>query len=78
MTKPRAQPTDPRVMFDADVAAFFGIDKRTLQRRMLRPVPGEINPNDAHPATIGGRRLWLREEVERLVGIGTPRKDTRR
>ena len=69
MTRPRAKPTDSRVMFDADVAAFFGIDKRTLQRRILRPVPGEINPNDAHPQRIGSRRLWLREEVERLVGI---------
>lgn len=78
MTRPRAKPSDCRVMFDADVAAFFGIDKRTLQRRILRPVPGEINPNDAHPQTIGGRRLWLREDVERLVGIGEPRKDNRR
>lgn len=78
MTRPRAKPTDPRVMFDADVAAFFGIDKRTLQRRILRPVPGEIDPNDAHPQTIEGRRLWLREDVERLVGIGEPRKDSRR
>ena len=78
MTRPRAKPSDNRVMFDADVAAFFGIDKRTLQRRILRHVPGEIDPNDAHPQTIGGRRLWLREEVERLVGIGEPRKDSRR
>lgn len=78
MTRPTTKPSDNRVMFDADVAAFFGIDKRTLQRRILRPVPGEIDPNDAHPATIGGRRLWLREEVERLVGIGEPRKDSRR
>lgn len=77
MTRPRAKPTDPRVMFDADVAAFFGIDKRTLQRRILRPVPGEIDPNDARPVTIGGRRLWLREDVERLVGIGETRKDRR-
>ena len=60
MTRPIAKPTDPRVMFDADVAAFFGIDKRTLQRRIMRPVPGEIDPNDAHPQTIGIRRLWLR------------------
>ena len=75
MTRPRAKTTDSRVMFDADVAAFFGIDVRTLQRRVLRPVKGEINPNLAHPQTIGGRRLWLREEVERLVGIGTPRKE---
>ena len=78
MTRPRARPTDSRVMFDADVAAFFGIDKRTLQRRILRPVPGEIDPNDARPVTIGSRRLWLREDVERLIGIGVPRKDGRR
>lgn len=78
MTRPTTKPSDNRVMFDADVAAFFGIDKRTLQRRILRPVPGEIDPNDAHPVTIGSRRLWLRDEVERLVGIGEPRKDSRR
>lgn len=78
MTRATTKPSDNRVMFDADVAAFFGIDKRTLQRRILRPVPGEIDPNDAHPQTIGGRRLWLRDEVERLVGIGEPRKDGRR
>lgn len=78
MTRPTTKPSDCRVMFDADVAAFFGIDKRTLQRRILRPVPGEIDPNDARPVTIGGRRLWLRDEIERLVGIGEPRKDSRR
>ena len=78
MTRPTKKPSDCRVMFDADVAAFLGIGRRTLQRRILRPVPGEIDPNDAHPVTIGGRRLWLREEVERLVGIGEPRKDSRR
>ena len=78
MTRPTTKPSDNRVMFDADVAAFFGISVKTLQRRVARPVKGEIDPNDAHPATIGGRRLWLREEVERLVGIGEPRKDSRR
>lgn len=78
MTRPTTKPSDNRVMFDADVAAFLGIDKRTLQRRILRPVPGEIDPNDAYPVTIGSRRLWLRDEVERLVGIGEPRKDSRR
>ena len=78
MTRAKARPTDCRIMFDADVAAFLGIGKRTLQRRILRPVPGEIDPNDAHPQTIGGRRLWLRDEIERLVGIGEPRKDSRR
>lgn len=78
MTRAKAKPGDSRIMFDADVAAFLGIDKRTLQRRILRPVPGEIDPNDARPVTIGSRRLWLREDVERLVGIGEPRNDSRR
>ena len=78
MTRPRSKPSDSRVMFDADVAAFFGISVKTLQRRMASPVEGEINPNDAHPQRIGSRRLWLREDVERLVGIVTPRRDNRR
>ena len=69
MTRAKAKPGDSRIMFDADVAAFLGIDKRTLQRRILRPVPGEIDPNDARPVTIGSRRLWRREDVERLVGL---------
>ena len=78
MTRLRAKPTDPRVMFDADVAAFFGISVKTLQRRIATPAKGEINPNDARPQMIGSRRLWLREDVERLVGIGTTRKDNAR
>lgn len=78
MTRPSAKPTDPRVMFDADVAALFGISVKTPQRRIATPAKGEINPNDARPQMIGSRRLWLREDVERLVGIGTPRKDNRR
>ncbi len=70
MTKAKVRPSDSRVIFDADVAAFFGISVKTLQRRVARPAKGEIDPNDAHPVTIGSRRLWLREDVERLVGIG--------
>ena len=69
MTRAKAKPSDSRIMFDADVAAFLGIDKRTLQRRIMRPVPGEIDPNDARPVKIGSRRLWRREDVERLVGL---------
>lgn len=65
----RETPADKRVMFDAEVADFFGISVKTLQRRVAKPAAGEINPNLAHPRTIGGRRLWLREDVERLVGI---------
>lgn len=77
MTKPRAKPSDCRVWFDADVAAFFGISVKTLQRRIANPAKGEINPNDAHPTKIGGRRLWLRADVERLLGIGTAKEPAR-
>ena len=70
-----SKPADNRVMFDKDVAEFLGISIRTLTRRIEKPLHGEINPNDAHPCVIGSRRLWLRAEVERLVGIGaTERK----
>ena len=74
MTPPKTKPADCRVWFDADVAAFFGIGLKTLQRRVAQPVAGEINPNDARPQRIGSRRLWLREDVERLVGIGVERR----
>jgi len=60
------------VMTDGEVAAFFGISKRTLQRRVAEPMKGEIDPNDAKPKAIGGRRFWLRENIERLAGM---RKD---
>ena len=69
MKKPAAKSSDRRVMFDAEVAAFLGISKKTLQNRVARPVKGEIDLNAAKPQRIGNRRLWLREEVERLVGI---------
>ncbi len=61
--------TNNLIMFDKDVAEFFGISRRTLQRRIKKPVAGEIDPNKADPQKIGSRRLWLRENVERLVGI---------
>ena len=61
--------TNNPIMFAKDVAEFFGISRRTLQRRIKKPVAGEIDPNKADPQKIGSRRLWLRENVERLVGI---------
>ena len=57
------------IMTDAEVAEFFGISKRTFQRRVLNPVEGEINPNDAKPEYIGGRRFWVRTDIEKLAGI---------
>lgn len=65
------------IMFDKEVAALFGISVRTFQRRVNNPMPGEIDPNKAEPVTIGGRRLWLRENVMRLVGTTAARGVTR-
>ena len=58
------------IMFDRDVAKMFGISVRTLQRHLIKPVPGEIDLNDAGPETVGGRRFWLREEIVRVVCTG--------
>lgn len=69
--------TEKPIMFDRDVAAFFGMSLRTLQRRVKKPVTGEIDLNRAEPQTIGSRRLWLRTNVERLVGIGIQKGTTR-
>ena len=57
------------IMTDAEVAAFFGISRATLQRCVKRPAKGEINLNDAEPRVIGTRRFWVRENVMRLAGI---------
>ena len=67
--------TDKPIMFDKDVAEFFGLSLRTLQRRVKNPATGEIDLNKAEPQRIGNRRLWLRANVEKLVGIqrGTTR-----
>jgi len=60
---------EKRIMTDADVAAFFGISKATLQRRIRKPISGEIDLNSADPQTVGGRRFWVRERVESLAVI---------
>lgn len=57
------------IMTDKDVAKFFNISVRTLARRLEKPLDGEIDPNLAEPRKIGGRRFWLRANVERVAGI---------
>ena len=57
------------IMTDKDVTKFFGISVRTLMRRLDKPLAGEIDPNLGNPRKIGGRRFWLRENVERMAGI---------
>ncbi|MBQ1428556.1 MAG: hypothetical protein IIZ06_02720 [Kiritimatiellae bacterium] len=57
------------IMTDAEVAAFFGIHKRTFQERVARPAKNEIDPNTIEHATIGGRRFWVRESVMKVAGV---------
>ena len=68
--------TEKPIMFDKDVAEFFGLSLRTIQRRVKNPARGEIDLNRADPLMIGSRRIWTRANVERLVGIDT-RKEKR-
>lgn len=58
------------VMTDAEVAAFFRIGTRLLQRRLACPKDGEVDFRRASPMKIGGRRFWLRAAVYRLAGFG--------
>lgn len=57
------------IMTDAEVAELLGVSVRTFQRRVMKPVTGEVDMNAAEPHTFGGRRYWVRDHVERVVGI---------
>lgn len=70
--------SDVRIMTDAEVAGLLGVSLRTFQRRVKRPKTGELDLRKAEPATFGGRRFWLRVNVERLIGIIDQPTNTRR
>ena len=57
------------IMTDKDVAKFLCRSVRTLMRRLDKRLAVEIDPNLGNPRKIGGRRFWLRENVERMAGI---------
>ena len=66
----KTEPKERRTIWtDADVAEFFGLNRKTLQRRMRKPVTGELELAKAEPKVIGGRRFWVRDNVLRLAGI---------
>ncbi len=68
MKKP--EPKERRTIWsDADVAEFFGLNLKTLQRRMRKPVTGELELAKADPKIIGNRRFWVRDNVLRLAGV---------
>lgn len=66
------------IMTDAEVAEFFGVSVRTLQRRAKNPKDGELRLANAVHAVVGGRRFWVRESVMRLAGITNATKETTR
>lgn len=66
----KTEPKERRTIWtDADVAEFFGLNRKTLQRRMRKPVTGELELAKAEPKVIGGRRFWVRDNVLRLAGV---------
>ena len=66
------------IMTDAEVAEFFGVSVRTLQRRAKNPKDGELRLTDAVHVVVRGRRFWVRESVMRLAGIKNATKETTR
>jgi hypothetical protein len=57
------------IMTDKEVAKFFHISVKTLQRRLKKPKAGEIDLNKATPDILGGKRFWLRSAVYETAGI---------
>lgn len=64
------EPKEKRTVWtDGDVAEFFRVNVKTLQRRLRKPVAGELDLNRAEPGIVGGRRFWIRDNVYRVAGI---------
>lgn len=56
------------IMRDADVAELAGLSLDTFQRKMRDGfAPGELDWTRAVPMLNGGRRTWLRSDVERVI-----------
>lgn len=65
------------LMDDREVAAMFRISVVTVRKRLSRPASGELDLRKAEPIIVGGKRFWLREKVESLVGIRSSRAPSR-
>ena len=62
MIKPRD------IMDDKAVAGLVRISLDRFQRRMRNGFQaGEYDFRQAKPAVMGGRRIWLRADVERII-----------
>lgn len=56
------------IMSDADVAALVGVALSTFQKWMRDDAPaGAIFWAKARPMMVGGRRRWLRSDVEKVI-----------
>lgn len=56
------------ILTDADVAKLAGVSVETFQRSLRYGIPpGEIDWLAAKPMLHGGRRRWLRQDVERVI-----------
>lgn len=56
------------IMSDADVAKLVNISVDRFQRRMRDGFKsGEYDFRQARPTLMGGRRVWLRADVERII-----------
>jgi hypothetical protein len=60
--------TSKDIMSDADVAKLVNISTDRFQRRMRDGFKsGELDFSQARPTVMGGRRVWLRADVERII-----------
>jgi len=56
------------ILRDADVARLAGLSLDTFQRKMRDGfAAGELDWRQARPMTNGGRRTWLRGDVEKVI-----------
>ena len=56
------------ILTDSDVAKLAHVSLCTFQRRMARGFKaGELDFAKARPMMNGGRRFWLRADVERVI-----------
>lgn len=60
--------TSKDILCDADVAKLVNLSVDRFQRRMREGFKrGELDFRQADPTVMGGRRVWLRADVERII-----------
>lgn len=60
--------TSKDILCDADVAKLARISVDRFQRRIREGFKrGELDFRQADPTVMGGRRVWLRADVERII-----------